>query len=71
MEFIAEAFNLANRTNLTGPSRGLYNYSANAAYTTSSGEAARGERLQVNPSFGLPSGADSAREVQFALRFTF
>jgi hypothetical protein len=71
LEFIAEAFNITNRTNLLGPSTTRYTYSARATFTNTAGAVVQAERLQVNPSFGGPSGAEPAREFQFALRLTF
>jgi hypothetical protein len=71
MEFIAEAFNLVNRTNLISPIATMFNYSARAAFTTTAGAVVQAERLQENPSFGQASGAESPREIQFALRMTF
>ena len=71
MELIAEAFNLFNRTNLTGRNATLYNYSANATFTNTAGQVVRGDRLTQNPSYGLASGAGNPREIQFAVRVRF
>lgn len=71
LEFIAEAFNLANHTNLLNPGTTLYNHSTSANFINSQGAQVRAERLQVNPNFGVASGADTPREIQFALRYIF
>ncbi len=71
IEAIAEAFNLVNRTNLINPVTTMYNYSSRAAFTNASGATVQAERLQMNPSFGQAGGAESPRELQFAVRFSF
>ncbi|CDM66845.1 TonB-dependent receptor [Pyrinomonas methylaliphatogenes] len=61
LEFLAEAFNLFNRTQVTGVNTALYSIS--------------GSTLQFNTAFGTPTAADSTlfreRQVQLAVRFEF
>ena len=61
LELLAEAFNLFNRTQVTGVNSTLYNLS--------------GPTLTFNPGFGTVTGADSTlfreRQVQLAARFEF
>jgi len=61
LEFLAEAFNLFNRTQVTTVQGTMYNVS--------------GANLTFNTPFGSTTGADSTlfreRQVQFAVRFEF
>jgi hypothetical protein len=61
IEFLAEAFNFFNRTEVTSVNTTLYNLS--------------GTTLTFNPTFGQTTGADSTlfreRQVQLAVRFEF
>ena len=61
LEFLAEAFNLFNRTQVTGVNTTLYNLSGNT--------------LTFNQNFATTTAADSTlfreRQVQFAVRFEF
>ena len=61
IEVLAEAFNLFNRTQVTGVNATLYSLSGTA--------------LTLNPTFGAITGADSTlfreRQVQLAVRFEF
>jgi hypothetical protein len=61
LEFLAEGFNLFNRTHVTGVNTTIYNLA--------------GTNLNFNPNFGITTGADSTlfreRQIQFAARFEF
>ena len=61
LEFLAEGFNVFNRTQITGVNTTIYNIS--------------GTNLNFNNPFGNTTGADSTlfreRQVQFATRFEF
>ena len=61
LEFLAEAFNVANRTHV---------FSVNNTFYTRSGTV-----LTYNPDFGNTNGTDSTlyreRQIQFATRFQF
>ena len=61
LEFLAEAFNVANRTHVFGVNSTLYTRS--------------GTVLTYNPAFGTITGTDSTlyreRQIQFATRFQF
>ncbi len=61
LEFLAEGFNVTNRTNIFNVNTTLYNRNGNI--------------LTFNPSFGQATGADSTlyreRQIQFAARFQF
>jgi hypothetical protein len=61
LEFLAEAFNVANRTHI---------FTVNTTFYSRSGNV-----LTYNPDFGNPNGTDSTlyreRQIQFAARFQF
>jgi hypothetical protein len=61
LEFLAEGFNVTNRTNVFNVNTTLYNRNGNV--------------LTFNPNFGQATGADSTlyreRQIQFAARFQF
>ncbi|HVF30506.1 MAG TPA: hypothetical protein VNA22_06025, partial [Pyrinomonadaceae bacterium] len=63
LEFLAEAFNVANRTHVFG---------VNTTYYARSGTTGT---LNYNPNFGTATGTDSTlyreRQIQFATRFQF
>jgi hypothetical protein len=69
VEFLAEAFNLFNRTQVTLVNSTLYNFS------TSGCPAGFAQCLVENAPFGSITGADSTlfreRQVQLAVRFEF
>ncbi|HKO44518.1 MAG TPA: TonB-dependent receptor [Pyrinomonadaceae bacterium] len=69
LEVLAEAFNLFNRTQITGVNTNLYNFSTTGCPT---GFA---QCLVENATFGIVTGADSTlfreRQVQLAVRFEF
>jgi hypothetical protein len=71
VELLAEAFNLFNRTQVTGVNSTIYNW------TTTAGACPTGftQCLVANPTFLTTTGADSTlfreRQVQLAARFEF
>ena len=69
VEFLAEAFNLFNRTQVTTVQANIYNYSTTGCPT---GFA---QCLVANAPFGTTTGADSTlfreRQIQLAARFEF
>jgi outer membrane receptor protein involved in Fe transport len=69
LEVLAEAFNLFNRTQVTGVNTTLYNFS------TTGCPAGNAQCLVFNAPFGSTTGADSTlfreRQVQLAVRFEF
>jgi len=69
LEVLAEAFNLFNRTQVTGVNTTLYNFS------TAGCPPGNAQCLVFNPGFGAVTGADSTlfreRQVQLAVRFEF
>ena len=69
LEVLAEAFNLFNRTQVTGVNTTLYNFS------TAGCPAGFAQCLTENAIFGITTGADSTlfreRQVQLAVRFEF
>jgi outer membrane receptor protein involved in Fe transport len=69
LEVLAEAFNLFNRTQVTGVNSTLYNFS------TSGCPAGFAQCLTANSTFGITTAADSTlfreRQVQLAVRFEF
>jgi hypothetical protein len=66
LEFVAEAFNLFNRVNITDVNTTEYRISASTATTAV---------LQYQPAFGTPTAAGNTlyreRQIQFAVRFRF
>jgi len=71
IEFLAEAFNFFNRTQITSVNTTAYNFQSNAANCSGLGAPC----LTSNASFGQTTGADSTlfreRQVQLAVRFEF
>lgn len=69
LELLAEAFNLFNRTQVTGVNTTLYNFA------TAGCPAGSAQCLVFNTPFGSTTGADSTlfreRQVQLAVRFEF
>ncbi len=69
LEVLAEAFNLFNRTQVTGVNTTLYNFA------TAGCPPGNAQCLVFNPGFGTVTGADSTlfreRQVQLAVRFEF
>lgn len=63
LEFLAEAFNIVNRTHVFGVDTGMYNRAGSATVLT------------FDDNFGIVTGTDSTlyreRQVQFAARFQF
>jgi outer membrane receptor protein involved in Fe transport len=72
LEVLAEAFNLFNRTQITGVNTTLYSYATTVATGCLAGQA---QCLVFNPAFQSVTGADSTlfreRQVQLAVRFEF
>ena len=69
LEVLAEAFNMFNRTQVTGVNTTLYNFA------TAGCPAGNAQCLVFNPGFGAVTGADSTlfreRQVQLGIRFEF
>jgi hypothetical protein len=74
IEVLAEAFNLFNRTQITGVNTTLYNFSTPTS-TPIPCPAGVAQCLTTNAAFGTVTGADSTlfreRQVQLAVRFEF
>jgi hypothetical protein len=74
IELLAEAFNLFNRTQITGVNTTLYNFSTPTS-TPIPCPAGVAQCLTSNAAFGTVTGADSTlfreRQVQLAVRFEF
>ena len=77
VELLADAFNLANHTNVTGVSTNGYSVGTSATSTTSCGSAATSPCLVFNStSFGVPNAANSnftysPRQLQLGVRIKF